>query len=358
MTVSILSFVLIGITICCAKTITISNTEPRLDTNGNIINAHDGVVQQFEPNGDFFFYGMGYGNCLEPPGSNGCADGSVNDSCGFEYNHTINLYTSPNLTSGSWKYQGNILPIANRPGGILFSPIVVFNKNTNKYILWAIWLANPNFSTSKYLVAESTSPFGPFITVIENVNVTQSIPGSGQIFVDNDAKNTAYLIYTSLADNHRILIEQLNSDYMSSAGSTTKLFNSSGCVEIPTMFKNVTTNIYYAFNSYCCCYCEQGSDVIVWKSENGALGEYKQIAYINDKQGNGNNKNIVINAQQSFVFPINTTNGIQWIWYGDRWQSATDRIKAHDFTYFGPLEMNGDGFDIMQWRDNFTISLF
>ena len=334
----------------------ISNTEPRLDINGNIINAHDGIVQQWEMNGDFFWYSMGYGNCTEPPGSNGCSDGNVNDSCGFEYNHTINLYISSNLSSGSLEYKGNVLPLTNRPlNWIVFSPTVVFNINTNKYILYTDYIINHDFSTSKYFAATSLSPYGPFNIINDNVNLTQLQPGSGQLFVDNDVNNTGYIIYTSLKDGHKILIEQLTNDYLYSSGITSKLFNSSSCVEIPTMFKNYETNIYYAFNSHCCCYCEQESDVIVWSSKNNILGPYELNGYINDFKGNGDNNNIVINAQQSYVFSVNTTNGIEYIWYGDRWQSAPDRIKAHDFTYFGPLEMDGDNFKIMQWRDNFTI---
>lgn len=343
--------------VCFSKEVTISNTEPRLDINGNIINAHDGIIQQWEPNGDFFFYAMGYGNCLEPTGANGCADAAINDSCGFEFNHTINLYTSPDLSSKSWTPHGNILPFTNRPSGIVFSPTLVYNPNTSKYVLWADWLADNNFGTSKYFAATSDSPYGPFMVVNENVNLTQAQPGSGQLFVDNDAENTGYMIYTSIKDGHKILIEKLTPDYIYSTGVTSKFFNSSGCVEIPTMFKNYTSGSYYAFNSYCCCYCQQGSDVIVWRSDNGPLGEYERVGFINDHGGTGNNNNIVIDAQQSYVFSVNTTNGIEWIWYGDRWQSAEDRIKAHDFTYFGPLEVDaeGHGFEVMQWRDNFTI---
>ena len=79
----------------------ISNVNPRLDTDGNILNAHDGNVQQWDSNGDFFWYSIGYSNCTEPQATtNGCEYASVNNSCGFQYNHTINLYISSNLTSG------------------------------------------------------------------------------------------------------------------------------------------------------------------------------------------------------------------------------------------------------------------
>lgn len=99
-----------------AKEITISNVEPRLDTNGNIINAHDGIMQQWHEDGNFYWYAMGYAMCSEPKGLNGCADygPGINDSCGFNWNHTVNLYISPDLSSGSWEFMGNVLPAENR----------------------------------------------------------------------------------------------------------------------------------------------------------------------------------------------------------------------------------------------------
>ena len=94
--------------------VTLSNTEPRLDTNGDIINAHDGVVQQWESNGKFYWYSIGYSLCTEPSGQNGCADAGVNNSCGFQYNHSVNLYMSSDLTSGSWHFVANVLPLDSR----------------------------------------------------------------------------------------------------------------------------------------------------------------------------------------------------------------------------------------------------
>ena len=93
--------VVVAATTVCESLSVISNTKPRLDTEGRILDAHDGNIQQWEPNGDFYWYSIGYSNCTEPQNTtNGCQYASVNDSCGFQYNHTINLYISPNLTSG------------------------------------------------------------------------------------------------------------------------------------------------------------------------------------------------------------------------------------------------------------------
>ena len=64
-------------------------------------------------------------------------------------------------------------------------------------------------------------------------------------------------------------------------------------------------------------------------------------------------------AQQSNIFAY--TNGAgetQYGWYGDRWQSAPDGVKGHDFTYWSPLAFAADGnITAFAWVDNFTITV-
>lgn len=46
------------------------------------------------------------------------------------------------------------------------------------------------------------------------------------------------------------------------------------------------------------------------------------------------------------------------MWYGDRWQSAPDGKKAHDFTYWGALGFTPDGnITAMVEADSFTINV-
>ena len=56
----------------------------------------------------------------------------------------------------------------------------------------------------------------------------------------------------------------------------------------------------------------------------------------------------VIPAQQTFVMPLKTIHGIQYIWMGDLWGSASDNIKGHDYQYWGaPLIFDINGFSIL-----------
>lgn len=47
--------------------VTIDNLKPRLDIDGNIIDAHDGSIQQFKSRGLYYMHAMQYGLCEEPP---------------------------------------------------------------------------------------------------------------------------------------------------------------------------------------------------------------------------------------------------------------------------------------------------
>lgn len=60
-----------AISLADCKLVTISNKYPRLDSNGNIMDAHDGTIIQFNPGEPFYYYAMGYGLCKEYPGPNG-----------------------------------------------------------------------------------------------------------------------------------------------------------------------------------------------------------------------------------------------------------------------------------------------
>ena len=151
----------------------------------------------------------------------------------------------------------------------------------------------------------------------------------------------------------------LTENYLYSKGFKSNVM-SLGCLEAPSMIRHEASELYFVFASYCCCYCGQGGDVAVFVGDN-PLGPFSFSSWINDDAANGKGK-IVIPAQETNVFGVRTPdNGLQYIWIGDRWQSAPDHLKAHDFTYWGPVEVNFDQngihFPVMEWWDNFTINL-
>eukprot|EP01116_Phalansterium_solitarium_P018894 TRINITY_DN5140_c0_g1_i1.p1 TRINITY_DN5140_c0_g1~~TRINITY_DN5140_c0_g1_i1.p1 ORF type:complete len:426 (-),score=61.04 TRINITY_DN5140_c0_g1_i1:27-1304(-) len=240
-------FVLLGVAV--GKPVTINNLAPRLDVNGNIIDAHDGSIQKFSSNGPYFYHAAEYGLCKEPQ-NYGCDQ--TPDHCGFHQNHNISIWTSPDLSSGSWQYAGNAIDVADRPAGIVYRPHAVYNPNTKLYVLW--W----NYDTghgSFLAAATSPSPSGPFVLQNPQVNITRVSSGDFALFVDDDG--SAYVIYSW---NYVMSIDQLTPDFLYSNGQTSAIF-SEYFVEAPAFFKR--QGIYYALFDWCCCYCYQGSGIRV-----------------------------------------------------------------------------------------------
>ena len=49
------------------------------------------------------------------------------------------------------------------------------------------------------------------------------------------------------------------------------------------------------------------------------------------------------------------------IWTGDRWMSAPDHMKSHDFQYWGMLDFDDSKqpprVQPLKWQDSFTLDL-
>jgi hypothetical protein len=90
--------------------------------------------------------------------------------------------------------------------------------------------------------------------------------------------------------------------------------------------------------------------VTVYASSTSPLGPYTQQQTITTS----------IAAQQTdIVFYYDEDKNPQYLWRGDRWQSAPDQIKGHDFTYVGPMKFDASGIvQPLPFLDNFQISVF
>eukprot|EP01083_Nonionella_stella_P248050 859258_1 len=113
--------------------ISIDNTKPNFDIYGNIIDAHEGVIKRWDPNGLYYYYAISYELCNES-----LIVCNQTGTCAHTYDHNISLWSSPNLTSGSWKFEKFLFDTTTpgRPVGVYFRPYIFYNKFTNKYVLW------------------------------------------------------------------------------------------------------------------------------------------------------------------------------------------------------------------------------
>jgi hypothetical protein len=330
-----------------AAHVTISNILPRRSTDGLIMDIHDGTLLLHEHL--YYYFGASYGLCKEPPGETGCA-GMAIGSCGFQLNHNVSLYTSTDLVS--WHFKGHPFEIARdtKLDATMFCPKVLYNARTKLWVLYWNWIdKNRGFADSYYGVATSATPEGPFQVVSNNIT-TLRYANTGDFNLFQDDNGDAYIIYTShitgSGATHLMSIEKLTPDYLSTMGEKASSgYFGDGFVEAPAMFKR--NGKYYAVFGKCCCYCKSGGPVRYYTAD-AALGPYTSHEVITAK----------IPAQQTHIFAYKSPQGIQYMWQGDRWQSAPDQLKGHDFTYWQPLHFDTAGnIAPLSFQESFEIDV-
>ena len=248
-----------------AELVSISNTECRSDVNGDLMDTHDGNIVQWEQDGLYWFYSMGYQDCtiehgLIPPQECPGIYSSFG-RCGFRTDHALRVYSSPNLKD--WTLQNiNALDTETRPYGIYFRPKVVYNAATSKYVLWVNHLPDGDtplqaYGYAGYLVATSDGPEGPFVTVNEAAALSEGAAGDADIFVDENGVD-AYIVYNGWYNDHTISVEKLNDSFTDSLGAD---YNSGpvsgGKQEAPAMFQR--NGYYYMLYGHTCCFCKEGA---------------------------------------------------------------------------------------------------
>eukprot|EP00039_Didymoeca_costata_P031353 m.34323 g.34323 ORF g.34323 m.34323 type:complete len:380 (+) comp8707_c0_seq2:61-1200(+) len=360
---ALFGFILISITEATTnqigKTVRISNVQPRRDTNGDILNAHDGAM--YVVDGRYYLVGTAYEKCQ---GFTNCSS-NIGD-CGWQDNN-FSLYSSTDLET--WKLEnGNLLP--NRQhGGANFRPKLIYNDDNKEWVLWF------NFQTPKpnipgyYTVATSESIAGPYKIYQEQVNVSRALKGDFNLFKDDDG--TAYIIYNSDINGHlcvachippcdcgfQMSVEMLSPDYKSSTMENSGWIGAP-TVEAPIMFKR--QGIYYLLFDRLSCFGPQGSGSVVYTGST-PLGKYTAQNNIN-RYGPFRESQlsfIIVSAQQAYVTQI----GELFIWIGDMWDSYVEpgtgrNVKAYDYQVWLPLQFDNTGnISKLVWQDEWLATL-
>lgn len=358
--------VLLNLCLCgVAFQVNISNVEPKRDALGQLMDVHDGNIVQWSAGGLYYWYGMGYTNCtlergILPPRD---CPGIYHESggCGFRTDHALNVYASPDLVE--WTFQGEALPMAGRPLGIYYRPKVVFNSKTREYVLWINYVPDGipllTYSKAKYIVATSKSAAGPFQIVNAEANVQFGGGGDFDVFVDKDG--AGYIAYDAWSNSHRVGIEKLTDDYHDSLGAnvtTGPLSTSSN--EAPVLFER--NGWYYLLFGHTCCFCRSGSNVAVWVARH-PLGPWNATGIdIGGKPGWIDGGTSYTKTQENCVFKAHIEGGgVEYVWTGDRWGSAPDGLKSHDFQYWQPLAFDDSvsppTIAKTHWMDSFRLQL-
>lgn len=182
------------------------------DTDGKIINASDGGMIFVD--GIYYWYGMALRPL--PYGAEGCG-GQVTET-------GVVMYSSKDLYE--WKYEGVILPCTKDIGTDLYGPMrmerpkIIYNKTTNKYVLWCHYVKYPGDHGSEIGTAEAG------VAVCDSVNgiyqwlgYTRPIDKGGLVedfTLYKDCDEKAYFIYDrQTKDENYIHIVRLSDDYLS-----------------------------------------------------------------------------------------------------------------------------------------------
>lgn len=323
-----------------AAAVEISNAVPRRDDEGRIIDAHDGRIIRF--GNRYFLYGTVYGS-----------------TTGVAPTNYFRSYSSPDLSR--WTRHDTLLK--GLPVRMQYRPHVVHNRKTGKYVLFYNWYSS-GFDTGMIGAATSDQPEGPFTVRNEALNLAKAQPGDFNVMVDYD--NTAYIIYTSIADGHTEHLERLSEDYLASAGQPSVQISSGGCTEAASMFKR--NGVYYITFGECCCFCSQGAGVRVLKASD-PMGPYVFTSDINRDAGG----QLIIPAQSTMVAEIPLRRGTGYLYMGDRWFSAPDGdgkphkcydaypgTKGHDFQYWSPplqFDQAGNIGNLGRFEDSFPLEI-
>ena len=358
-----LIILLLNVILIESKEVIISNVKPRLDQDGNIVNAHDGCLVQF--NQTYYLYGTVYQKCHQ-------LQTICDNQCGF-INNTFSLYTSRDLIN--WKLiNENILPSMSKDNDHItyWMSNVGFNKQTKKYVM-SYWSSRYGYKDSFVSMAISSTPDGPFIN-IEPIKMKggQIISDTIHLFIDDD--NRGYLRYNTIDKPRRHLIEKLTSDWMNTTGEYSIIFEKDDFpwYEGGGIFKR--NGIYYTMLSFDCCFCQWGSDAKIFSS-NHILGNWSyhgQLNYCSD----GSSPAEHVKDERINPCSINDPNGINFtvpahpyniatlqissnetihLYYGERFRSSEDGLKAHDFQTWLPIQFIDVCLQPLYFLDNFTL---
>jgi hypothetical protein len=295
------------------------NQAVRFDTDGNAVDAHDGMIALF---GDMYYlYGTAY-NC----GFSWLTTGTP--FCGFK------VYSSPDLVH--WTDRGLLFD----PTGSLwqtrcngstygcFRPHVVYDAGTGMYVLWV----NVYDNSVEYRVFTGSSPTGPFTEqAVPTLAVNNNAPAGGvnngdeTVFTDDDG--TAYIVYTDWRSGGDLVVERLTADDLSGTGAYTRLGQSA--TEAPALFKR--NGVYYlTYSDPNCGYCS-GTGTS-YRTASSPLGPWSAATKLTTTSCGG---------QPSFVSAIPTTTGTAYLYASDLWDGAHNEALAN--YYWAPLSFAADG---------------
>lgn len=176
--------------------VTLSNKEPRRDTEGNIINCHDGNIVG-PVNGTYFLYGEWYGE------GNFVVSGQSDLP-------KLSVYTSPTLAQGSWKFRGllhnNTEPSWEKsphwpwaPHGAWYSPSAIWSPTRQRFVIY--WSASQEACCdANFGIAQSTDGIHFELVTMQGLSGLNVSTDDSSLLIDDD--DVGYVAYTAMDPGH------------------------------------------------------------------------------------------------------------------------------------------------------------
>ncbi|KAJ2933574.1 hypothetical protein H1R20_g3510, partial [Candolleomyces eurysporus] len=218
---------------------------------------------------------------------------------------SLTLFQSPDLMT--WTRQNDALaPIAGgmiSTGNIVERPKVIYNRNTGEYVMWFHSDSN-NYGAAQVGVAVARTPCGPF-TYRSSFRPLNAESRDMGIFVDDDAAQTAYLLYAS-DNNQNFKISRLDANYYNVVTQVAVISRST--FESPGIIKR--NGIYHLFVSKTTGWDPNANKVVTASSLAGPWSAESDIAPRNTR---------TYFSQNTFNLPLSQNSAI---YMGDRWRPS------------------------------------
>lgn len=309
----------------------IQNPYSPSDLSNKIVHAHGGHI--FYENGYYYWIGE------NRTGRNKVSCYKSKDFSSWEFCNnilTVDSQYKPYYvrTSKELDYPDEKAQIGT--GCNIERPKVIYNKKTNKYVMWAHWEMPNNYKEARCAVAVCDKVDGDY-TYLGSFNPIGNMSRDCTLFVDDD--ETAYFISTARS-NADLNIYRLSDDYLSIDRLVRVLFPGQ-YREAPTMFKK--DGLYYLLSSACTGWTANQSTYTYSESIDG---NYISMKNFGDET--------TYDTQPTCVLPIYKNNTKTYFYIGDRWGGNNENYFKSS-TVILPINFNDDKSISIQWQDNINL---
>ncbi|KAH8731533.1 glycosyl hydrolase [Phaeosphaeriaceae sp. PMI808] len=228
----------------------------------------------------------------------------------------VNCYSSTNLIE--WNYEGALLSRTasgdTGPGRVIERPKIMYNKKTNKYVLW-MHIDSANYGEAKIGVATGDSVCGKYTYLRSERPLGFESRDSG-VYVDDDGKG--YLLTEDRQNGLRINL--LSDDYLTIQRN---VYTWQEKYESPAIAKK--NGVYFMFTSQLTGWNANDNYYSTATSIAGPWSSWKKFA------DSGSN---TYASQTTFILPV----GDGFMYMGDRWVSSN--LMRSTYIWL-PLQISG-----------------